>query len=246
MLRYPMMTAGGLAFVSIRLSSDLWVRRPGGGFANLTKSGHVRDVNRCGRDLIVSTEVEPERTVIQRIDLTGKPIEQLSPGPADWSPACSPDGKVWYYRPHLPQPSIQRCDRQGCREIFQGFAFGLAPSPDGRRLAFVAMDKRGSVVQWIGGDGGEPHEVAESETGCPVGWSSPDTLWVSRRRGRTLVWTEVDATSGRETGKIVPGSHDCFDARPDPASPVNPDLRIVYDQTSQVRMIGKDRLVGGQ
>jgi hypothetical protein len=28
-----------------------------------------------------------------------------------------------------------------------------------------------------------------------------------------------------------------MDARPDPASPVNGDLRIVYDQTSQVRLV---------
>src|SRR5262249_18990125 len=28
MLRYPLMTTEGLAFVSVRLSSDLWVRRP--------------------------------------------------------------------------------------------------------------------------------------------------------------------------------------------------------------------------
>jgi hypothetical protein len=244
MLRYPLMTADGLAVISVRLSSDLWVREPGGAaFINLTRDGHVRDVNRCGPDLITSREVEPDRTVIERTDLAGKPIEELSPGPADWSPACSPDGKVWYYRPHLPQPSIRRCDSAGCREIFVGFAMGLAASPDGRRLAFVTLDKRGPVVQWIPADGsGEPRDIAESETGCPVGWASPDTLWISRRRGKQIVWTEVDADSGRETGKSVPGSHDCYDGRPDPASPVNPDLRIVYDQTSQVRLVGKDRL----
>src|SRR5262249_46954852 len=199
------------------LASDLWVRKPGAStFANLTRNGHVRDVNRCGRDLITSRELEPERTVIERTDLAGRPIEQLSPGPADWSPACSPDGKVWYYRPHLPKPSIRRCDRAGCRDIFQGFAVGLSPSPDGRRLAFVTRDRRGPVGQGIGADGGAPHQVAETETGCPVGWASDETIWVSRRRGRTIVWTEVDADSGRETGKNLPGSHDCYDARPDP------------------------------
>src|SRR5262249_43313865 len=163
---------------------EWWVGRPNGTFANLTRNGQVRDVNRCGRDLIVSREVEPERTVIERTDLAGKPIELLSAGPADWSPACSPDGKVWYYRPHLPQPSIRRCDPTACRDIFQGFAVGLSPSPDGRRLAFVTMDTRGSTVRWIGADGGEPHEVTETETTCPVGWASADTIWVSRRRGR--------------------------------------------------------------
>jgi len=242
MLRYPMMTSQGLGFISVRLTSDLWVRKPGGTFVNLTRNGHVRDANRCGRDLVISREFEPERTVIERIDASGKFIERLSDGPADWSPACSADGKVWYFRPHLPQPSIKRCDRDGCREIFSGFAIGLSASPDGRRLAFVTMDTRGSTVRWMPADGGELHEVGETETGCPVGWASADTIWVSRRRGRQIVWTEVAADSGRETGKTAPGSHDCYDARPDPASPVNPDLRIIYDQTSQVRLIAKDRL----
>src|SRR4029077_10797113 len=42
MLRYPLMTESGLAFVSVRLSSDLWVRDPNGGttFVNLTRDGH--------------------------------------------------------------------------------------------------------------------------------------------------------------------------------------------------------------
>ena len=64
--------------------------------------------------------------MIERLDATGKRIEQLTDGPRDWSPACTPDGKTWFYRPHLPSPSIRRCDRDGCREIFRGFAIGLA------------------------------------------------------------------------------------------------------------------------
>jgi len=237
MLRHPMRTATGLAFVSVRLSSDLILRKPNGALVNVTKSGHVWDGNRCGRDLIVSKELAPEQIVIERLDAAGKRIEQLSDGPRDWSPACTPDGKTWFYRPHLPRPSIRRCDRAGCQEIFKGFAIGLAASPDGRRLAFVTMDKRGSIVQWISADGGEPHDVAETETSCPVGWASADAIWVSRRRGRAIVWTEVDADSGRETGRTAPGIHDCADARPDPASPADPDLRIVHDQTSQLRLI---------
>jgi hypothetical protein len=242
LLRYPMLSTNGLVFVSVRLASDLWVRNAGGAFENLTRNGHVLDGNYCGSDLIVSREIEPEKTVVERLDASGRRMERLSDGPIDWSPACSPDGSVWYYRPHLPHPSIRRCDRQGCRELFRGFAFGLSASPDGKRLAFVTVEKRGTVAVWIGADGGAPHDVAETETGCPVGWASAETIWVSRRRGRKFVWTEVDANTGRETGKTAPGSHDCFDCRPDPASPVNPDLRIVYDQTSQVRLLPREQL----
>ena len=133
-------------------------------------------------------------------------------------------------------------DRDGCRDVYRGFAVGLSLSPDNRRLAFVTMDPRGGAVKWMDANGGPQHEVAETETFCPAGWASATTIWVSRRRGRTIMWTEVDADSGRETGKTRPGTHDCFDGRPDPGSPVNPDLRIVHDQTSQVRLIANDQL----
>ena len=244
MLRYPLRTATGLAFVSVRLSSDLWVRKGNGPLFNLTRAGNVWDGNRCGRDLIVSRELAPEQIVIERVDSAGRRIEQLSQGPRDWSPACTPDGKIWFYRPHAPHPSIRRCDRSGCKEIFQGYAVGLSASPDGKRLAFVTTDKRGYIVQWIDADGGDPHDVAETETACPVGWASAETIWVSRRRARTIAWTEVDANTGRETGQTAPASRDCADARPDPASPVNADLRIVYDQTSQLRLVPNERLAG--
>jgi hypothetical protein len=218
------------------------MRRTNGTFFNLTKNGQVRDANRCGHDLVVSRQIEPEHTVIERLDGSGAFIERLSDGPADWSPACAADGKVWYFRPHLPQPGINRCDRDGCREIYRGFALGLSVSPDGRRLTFITMDPRGSTVQWMNAEGGDLHEVTETETGCPVGWASASTIWVSRRRGRKIVWTEVDADSRRETGKTAPGSRDCYDTRPDPVSPVNPEMRVVYDQTSQVRVLGREYL----
>ena len=169
MLRVPMRIEEGLAFISILASSDLWVRRPNGMFAKLTKSGRIRDAERCGEDLVVTREIEPEKTIIERIDTTGRHIEQLSDGPADWSPACTDDGKVWYYRPHLPHASIKRCDRDGCREIFRGYAFGLSASPDGRRLAFVTVETRGWTVRWMAAEGGELHEVADTETILPAG-----------------------------------------------------------------------------
>jgi len=218
------------------------MRKANGTLVNVTKSGRIRDANRCGKDLIVSRELDAEKTVIERIDSSGRYIERLSDGPADWSPACTDDGKVWYFRALLPQANVRRCDRDGCREILQGFGLGLSVSPDGRRLVFVSVDTRGSTVRWIDANGGEPHEVADTETYCPPGWASDSTVWVSRRRGREIVWSEFDVDTGRATGKTLPGSHDCADLRPDPRSPVDPDLRIIYDQASQVRLLPNEHL----
>src|SRR4029079_5500867 len=166
-------------------------------------SGHVWDGNRCGRDLIITEELEPERIVIKRVDINGRIIEQLTQGPRAWSPARTPAGQVWFSRPHAPNPTIRRCDRNGCRDLFHGFAIGLAASPDGKRLTFVDLHKRGASVQWNSAGGGEAHDVAETETSCPVGWASDDTIWVSRRRGRKFVWTEVEADNGRETRRAA-------------------------------------------
>ena len=246
LVRYPMFVGDGMAFVSVRLASDLFLLKPNGGPVNLTRNGHVWDGSRCGRDLIVSREVADEKIVIERLDASGRYIEQLSDGPADASPTCTPDGKTWFYRRRAPQPSIRRCDGRGCRDVYQGFALGLAASPDGKRLAFISVDKRGSIVQWMGAEGGDAYEVAETETNCPVGWASPDTIWVSRRRDGKIVWTEVHAETARETGKTAPGSRDCADARPDPVSPVDTDVRIIYDQTSQLRLIDRSYLAERQ
>ena len=241
MLRYPLPTANGLAFVSVRLASDLMLRKPNGTLLNLTKSGHVWEGNRCGRDLIISEELSPEQIVIQRVDFTGKRLEQLTQGPRDWSPACTPDGKVWFYRPHKPTPTIRRCDRGGCRDIFHGFAIGLDASPDGRRLAYVTMDKRGTIVQWIERRRGRATRRRR------------DRDRVSRRLG--VARHHLGVAPPRPQDRLdrserrhrpgdrhdLPGGRDCADARPDPASPFS-DLRIVYDQTSQIRLVPNEHL----
>ena len=86
-------------------------------------------------------------------------------------------------------------------------------------------------------DGGATHEVADTETGCATGWASNQTLWVSRRRDAKIVWTEVDADTGKETGRVVPGQRDCTDGSSDPFSPVDPDLRVIAERASQLRLL---------
>ena len=116
----------------------------------------------------------------------------------------------------------------------------LSISPDGRHLAFVALERKGAVVDLMDLQSGRVRELVETETGCKAGWASATTLWVSRRRDGNVIWTEVDAESGRETGKSVPGLRDCTDGRPDPQSPVDPDVRVVYEHTAQLRLIDRE------
>ena len=119
----------------------------------------------------------------------------------------------------------------------------LAVSPNAKRLARLTMDdNRGGIVEIVDADGGRSRKLTETETGCQPGWTSNDTLWVSRRRGSKIVWIEVNADSGAETGRAVPGARDCSDGRPDPLSPVQPDVRVVHEQTSQLRLLPREHL----
>ena len=139
--------ANGLAFVSVRLASDLFVAQ-----AERRARQPDQERPRAGKATAAAAisssaeEVAPEQIVIERLDVSGRRLEQLSEGPRDWSPACAPDGKIWFYRPHSPHPSIRRCDRRGCRDIFQGFAHrpgGVArrPAPGVRDHGQARIDR---------------------------------------------------------------------------------------------------------
>jgi hypothetical protein len=240
-LLQPLLAETGLAFLSVRHVSDLFVRNEKGTLRRVTSGERISSVKPCGADLVIS-KIDGERAIVERIDRRGRTLKVLSSGPADSSPTCSPDGRIWYYTHVGPVVSLRRCDDLGCRDLVERSVGFADVSQDGKRIAFVEFEQRGPVVKWISSEGGEAHEVSETETGCPAGWTSPKTLWVSRRYGSRVVWKEVDADSGRETGRSVPGSRDCSDGRRDPQSPLNPDLRIIYDQTSQLRLIGKEHL----
>jgi len=134
-----------------------------------------------------------------------------------------------------------RCDQRGCQRLLKGGVGTLAISPDGKRIAVLTMEARGLGVSWIGADGGVSHRVSDTETACRPGWASVHSLWISRRRNGKAIWVEVEADSGRETGKTMPG-RDCSAGEPDPLSPVDQDLRIVHRHTSQLRLIGWDHL----
>jgi hypothetical protein len=245
-IHYPRLARTGLTFVSTRLGGDLAVRTADGTLSFVTTDDRIYAAAHCGGDFIVQRYADP-LSVIERIDRSGRLIRRIGAGPFYAAPACSPDGDIVFY---VEQPTwrLMRCDQRECRPLqgnsaLQGGSAGsLAVSPDGDRLAVMTIDRRGIGVWWMGSEGGEAHYVSETETGCAPGWASAKTLWVSRRRNGQAVWTEVDADSGRETGVKVLSRRGCEDGRADPESPVDPDLRVVFDQTSQLRLLDRKYL----
>jgi len=240
-IRYPRFADAGMAFVSIGGGPNLYARSTQG-LVRLTNSDDVYHATHCGAGIVAVRDVD-HRAIVERLDRDGRIVEILS-GDAGHvtSVSCSPDGEDWFISRLDHRPMIQRCHASDCRSVASVAARSVAVSPDGSRIAILSSEERGPIVSWIAVGGGEIHEVAESETACEPGWASKQTLWVSRRRSGGIVWTEVDAVTGRETGKVVQGERDCTDGKPDPASPVDPDVRIVYSEPSQLRLIGHEHL----
>ena len=235
----PWVLDQGLAFLSVRVESDLFVLKTNNTLTRVTHDGAVIDAARCGDDLIVRRD-RGGRSMIERIDRNGKAVGTRTDVFVGFAPGCSPDGRVTYFVEPWSLAAM-RCDKDGCQRLLKGVIGSLAVSPDGKRIVVLTMGAGGLGVSWIGAHGGVAHHVSETETACRPGWASAQSLWISRRRSGKAVWVEVDADSGRELGKTMAG-HDCADGEPDPISPVDPDLRIVYGKTSQLRLIGWDTM----
>ena len=240
-VRSPIFLDDSLSFVSTRFNHKLSVRRRDGSWARLPGDSIVR-AQHCGADLIVDRGLPDGRVVVDRIDQSGKLVGRLSEGPLAGQGDCSPDGQTWFFVEGTSPPRLEQCRETGCRVLAEHSSYGVSASPDGKRLAFVKLATRGPLVGWMPVDGGAIHDVVDTETACAIGWASNQTLWVSRRRDGKFLWTEVDADSGKETGQTVPGQRDCSDGGSDPLSPVNPDLRVIAERVSQLRLLPRAQL----
>jgi hypothetical protein len=241
-LRYPVFLPELLAFVSVQISTSVVVAGPNGTTRKWKAHGEVLSAARCG-DAIVAAIGDADRLAIERFGSDGRFITTLSDGPWDTDPACSGGGSVLFYLRQRIRPGIVRCDTAGCRTIADLEGTNLAAAPDGKRIALVTMDdKRGSIIEIVDADGSRRRKLLETETGCRPGWTSNDTLWVSRRRGAKIVWSEVNADTGGETGRSVPGARECSDGKADPLSPAELDVRVVVEQTSQLRLLSRGHL----
>jgi tRNA A-37 threonylcarbamoyl transferase component Bud32 len=235
-VRYPIFVHDWLSFASTRFDFRLAVRRRDGTFDDLPGGRGISHATHCGNDLIVSRDLENGRIVVEKVDQSGRLVRRLAESTTAEG-ACSPDGRVWFLADRTFPSTLKRCSQSGCRPLGPRDTYGLSVSPDGKRLAFVALESRGLFVGWMPVDGGATHEVADSETACATGWASNQTLWISRRRDGKIIWTEVDADTGKESGRVVPGQRDCTDGSSDPLSPVDPDLRVIAERVSQLRLL---------
>ena len=225
----------GLAFISQRSRSEVWGTQDGTQSHRLTSLGTVLEAASCGGDVFLLTRDDPrEGTIVSRRESDG-PLTDLAAGSFCQSPVCAHGGAEWWFARFGPtDPGFFHCTASGCALISHDVIHGAALSPEGTRIAYVAPTNRGMGVRLMSKLGGAVRDVADTETSCAPGWTSNDTLWISRRRRGAFVWTEIDA-HGTETGRTVSGAKDCTDGHPDPLSPVRSDVRVVVERQSEVR-----------
>jgi Tol biopolymer transport system component len=136
---------------------------------------------------------------VVRSDGTG--LAQVTHG-GGRSPAWWPDGRhLVFSRTENFRPVLYSiaADGSGERRLFQG-GWG-APSRDGARIAYAALDAANQIGLWVANaDGSEPRRIANDPASAPS-WSPDGTTLVFQRsvapaQGRLAI---VDITGGDET-----------------------------------------------
>jgi hypothetical protein len=238
-VRHPKLLEDGLALDSVEQITTLVVRSPEQMVRRTRVAESLSNASKCGTR-IIATEFKDSASRDVWLDSRGRVVGPVASdeGALSLFPRCSSDGGVRYYASYVTSPGIRRCDVRGCRTIFTLPAGALALSPDDKRLAFITADSGSRSVRWISSDGGgDARGLAESETGCSPVWSTAKNIWVSLRKGREVLWEEIDTDSGRPTGHTVRGSRDCTSGIEDPARPLHDPVEIEIGYRSQLRML---------
>jgi hypothetical protein len=242
-IREPTPIETGIAFRSTTFAADIWTRNARGELEQLTHDIPYSEVTSCGDGYLAAEPMDDGLSLVL-LDRAGQLVRRVSHGKDDHSPSCGPGGSPLYFIRGGEGESLYRCDEPtSCRPLAKGSPFdSVAASPDGKRLLFYKVGNAGPVTSWISSDGGPAHDIALSDTICHPGWSSKDRIWISRRKARGFVWTEVDVDTGRETGRSVAGTRNCSDGGSDPASPVAARVQIRTKIVSQIRLLPTSEL----
>ena len=146
------MTDGTL--LSQNVTSQFSILKPEGKervpmFQDDVYAGHF-SVCRNDRSIVMMRQRFGEHSTIWRTDSTGRNAKQITEGPADRAPNCSPDGKsVIYVSGSQESYRLMKIPVDGGRPILlsdSGDLAGLQYSPDGLQIADLEARKDGRVV----------------------------------------------------------------------------------------------------
>jgi len=163
--------------------------------------GHF-SVCKDGQFIILMREGLGEHSTIWRVDATGRNATQLTEGPHDSAPGCSPDGKFVIYVSESQQ-SYERLMKVpiegGPKTVlsYTGYVAGLRYSPDGLQIADVESTRDGKNILVIRnsqtGEAKNTFEVLSNQFDFnSAGWS--------------LQWTPDGRALTYVLGKNTPGN----------------------------------------
>ncbi len=231
--RHPMLVEGGLVLTSARLTPTLVFRSPGEKTQRVPADPGLSFASACGRGII---GMRWGSIAAVWVASDGTIIGDVGDAQRFGYPRCSADGKVVFHA--SPSDGIVRCEGSSCRSLLKVSATELSLSPDERRVAFVTTDVASAAVAWVAADGvGGMHQIVDAETGCEPIWSSPTNLWVSVRRGRRVIWEEMDTDTQKPTGRTALGRRDCTDGYPDPDQPLHDPIELEVGARYQLRFL---------
>jgi serine/threonine protein kinase len=229
-VRQPLLLAGALAFSTAKLNATLVVK----GHQEVAVAPELKLATRCGPDILAVSLLTTNRSLV-RLDEGGRELGDLKVHGDPSIPQCAPDGRILYFL--SDQNEVRRCEAGECSTIAKDvFAYSL--SPDGNRLAVFATKNPPLGLRVVDARGTWRSRLLLGRANpCRPSWQTDDLLWVSVRKGRSLVWEQLAVPSGTPTGRTMVGQFDCADGREDPATPFPPEVRIVDRLQYQVRLV---------
>jgi hypothetical protein len=172
-----------------------------------------------------------------------------SDGPWDLNPSLNPDGRTFLYTgdgAHVVYScGMDAISTRDCRVLHTDPLSPMFPrlSPNGRLLAYTIFDAAGRRLRIVSLDGRPMRDLSVPGRG-PVLWTSDTTLWhCEGGEARNVpIWTEVEATAGRPTGRTIsgpqgPDQSTLCASPPSLVDQANFEVRRRLEVTEEVRLV---------
>ena len=209
-----------------------------GGAEKRVKLGGVLlgSVSRCGAGLLTSESDGKALRIAERRE-SGEFVRYVTEGPMDTSVSCGQAGRWFYLRFVNQVGELLQCDGDRCVPLLKRPLWKAQVSPDGTKIAIIELGHLGPTAAWIDVAAPEQvHVLGQIETICSPSWSSPSTVWFSRRPGEGG-GVGRDGQPGRNTGRRLPGTTDCASGVEAPEAPGDDRIAVRTEYRTQLRLV---------
>jgi eukaryotic-like serine/threonine-protein kinase len=150
-----------------------------------------------GKYFVISLVQTDGGIALWRAQMDGSDMKQITKGPVDLQPSCSPDGKfVVYTNAAEDRPTLVKVGIDGGTptQITKEMMFSPVISPDGQKIvaAYEADPTTAPKLAILGIDGGEIRTLIDVP---------PETRLATGNGGNTLAWTKDSKTILYEVGE---------------------------------------------